>query len=104
MLRDAGVHEDLHNRVQAHPAITAEPLAKAVRAHVEIVAAKETASLAEKLRTPKDTVLVVGHSNTVPEIIKALGVQAPVALGDSDYDHLFIVILEPEPRLLRLRY
>ena len=35
--------------------------------------------------------LVVGHSNTVPEVITALGVTTPVTIGDDEFDNLFIV-------------
>jgi phosphohistidine phosphatase SixA len=37
------------------------------------------------------TVLVVGHSNTVPAIIRALGVSDAVAIPDWEYDDLFTV-------------
>ena len=35
-------------------------------------------------------VLVVGHSNTVPQIVKALG-NTDVAVGNSEYDRLFVI-------------
>jgi ketosteroid isomerase-like protein len=38
-------------------------------------------------------VLVVGHSNTVPEIVKALsGVTVP-PIADAEYDHIFVVVV-----------
>lgn len=37
------------------------------------------------------TVLVVGHSNTVSAIVRALGAAAPPDLCDSEYSHLFLV-------------
>ncbi len=50
-------------------------------------------------------VLVCGHSNTVPEILKGLGVADPVAIADDEYDRLFVVTLgRGEPRVLALRY
>ncbi len=53
-----------------------------------------------------ETVLVAGHSNTVPRLIEALGVTPAPNLDDSDYDDLFVVILEPggAARLLHLHY
>lgn len=36
-------------------------------------------------------VLVVGHSNTVPAIVAALGAPAPHAICDQEYDNLYIV-------------
>jgi hypothetical protein len=47
---------------------------------------------------------VVGHSNTLPQIISALGVSARVTVAEFDYDNLFLVLLMPEPRLIRLHY
>lgn len=37
------------------------------------------------------TVLVVGHSNTVPEIVAALGAPKPAAICDDGYENMFVV-------------
>ena len=39
------------------------------------------------------TVLVVGHSNTVPAIIEALGAKRPPPICDAEYDNLYIVTI-----------
>jgi broad specificity phosphatase PhoE len=80
---------------------TAAPLAKALGLTVTIVSEPE---LVDRLKTSKGNVLVVGHSNTVPEIIKALGVTTPVTIGDNDFDNMFLVSLASPPALLRLHY
>lgn len=51
-------------------------------------------------------VLVVGHSNTVPLILEALGVTARVTIPDTEFDNLFVVAPRPDgpPVLTRLRY
>ena len=36
-------------------------------------------------------ILVVGHSNTVPRILRGLGVRERVRIADKDYDNLFVV-------------
>lgn len=47
------------------------------------------------------TVVIAGHSNTVPEIVAALGSRAAVAVADGEYDKLFVVIVhEVKPLLL----
>jgi broad specificity phosphatase PhoE len=52
------------------------------------------------------TVLIVGHSNTVPAIISALGVSDAPRIADTEYFHFFTVIIQAEgvARLLRSRY
>jgi phosphohistidine phosphatase SixA len=40
-------------------------------------------------------VVVVGHSNTIPAIVEALSGKAVPAIGDNEYDHLYIVTLSP---------
>lgn len=82
---------------------TAAPLAKALGLTVAIVAA-DAAAVAKQLPGEKGNVLVVGHSNTVPDIIKALGVTAPVTIGDDEFDNLFVVTTGTPPSVLRLHY
>lgn len=52
------------------------------------------------------TVLVVGHSNTVPAIIAALGAEPVGEICDGEYDDLFVVTLpvEGRPTVERRRY
>ncbi len=47
---------------------------------------------------------MIGHSNTVPEIIKALGITTPLTLAEDAYDDLLLVVLEQPPRLVHLHY
>lgn len=84
---------------------TAEPVARDFRLQVTTVPAKETPALVAKLKEAKGNVLVVGHSNTLPEIIKALGVQTSVAIDEADYDNLFVLTPKSSPpELLHLHY
>ena len=41
-----------------------------------------------------ETVLVVGHSNTVPAIVAALGAKEPAAICDPEYDNLYVVTID----------
>jgi len=52
------------------------------------------------------TVLVVGHSNTVPDIIAALGVDPAPSIAHDDYDDFFIVTVDGsgDAQLLHLHY
>ncbi len=89
---------------------TASPLAKALGQEVVETPYSPTyvEDLARKIRQEHagDVVVVVAHSNTVPETIRALGVAEAPAIPDDDYDNLFVVTFsqDSEPRLLALRY
>jgi broad specificity phosphatase PhoE len=72
---------------------TAAPLAAALKLTTTIRPSSETTALAAELKAShaRDIVLIVGHSNTVPAIIKALGGPV-VTVGDDEYDKLFVVV------------
>jgi len=83
---------------------TAQPLAKAAGVAAVAIDPKDEAGLIDKVKAAAGNVLIVGHSNTVPEAIKALGVTEPVAIADDQFDNLFVVIRGARPVLLRLHY
>jgi broad specificity phosphatase PhoE len=83
---------------------TAAPLAESLKITPTTAVSKDPAALVEQLKKIGGNVLVVGHSNTVPEIIKALGAGPPVTIGDNDFDNLFIVTPGKPPRVLRLHF
>jgi phosphohistidine phosphatase SixA len=83
---------------------TAAPLAKALGLQATALKAAEPTPLLEALKAASGVVLVVGHSNTVPDVIMGLGVRTRVAIADNEYDNLFVVSPGPSPQVLRLRY
>ena len=83
---------------------TAAPLAKALGLTVTVLTSKSSAALVKQLEAVKGNVLVVGHSNSVPDVIKGLGATAPVTIGDDEFDNLFIVTTGTPPSVLRLHY
>ena len=72
------------------------------------MAATDIAALLQRVRGsgPHGRVLIVGHSNTVPTSSARSASRRPIAIGDAEYDNLFIVIPQPggAPRLVRLRF
>lgn len=52
------------------------------------------------------TVLVVGHSNTVPDLVKAFSGFTVAPLADDHYDRLFVIVIArgTGPRLIESRY
>lgn len=85
---------------------TAAPLAEATQVTAVPISSRDGSALAQQVRAATGNVLVVGHSNTVPELLQQLGVKTPVTIGDSEYDNLFVVVRPAagEPTLIRLRY
>jgi phosphohistidine phosphatase SixA len=106
-LRDAGITHIFTSELR-RTIDTARPLAEALKLTPQPLAGADVAALAARLRSlgAHDRALVVGHSNTVPQLLRALGVDTPVTLADSDYDNLFIVVAAKEsaPALLRLKF
>ena len=83
---------------------TAAPTATSVHLTPTVVAAKDTAALVAKLHQLNGNALVVGHGDTIPSIIKALGINSPINIPDEDYSELLIVTLGDKPHLFRLHY
>jgi broad specificity phosphatase PhoE len=103
MLRDAkigAIYATEFKRTQQ----TAAPLAKALGLTVTNLPAADQAALVAKLRASTANSLVVGHGNTIPDVIKALGISEPVNISESDYDNLFVVVFGEKPCLIRLHY
>lgn len=103
MLKDAGItaiYATEFKRTQQ----TAEPFARATGIKTTIMPAKETESLIAKLKAAPGNSLVVAHSNTLPEILKALGVTDPPQIDEADYDNLFILGCGSTAGLLRLHF
>ena len=83
---------------------TAAPTATSAHVTPTVVAAKDTAGLVAKLHQLNGNALLVGHGDTIPNIIKAVGINSSINIPDADYSELFIVILGDKPELFRLHY
>ena len=83
---------------------TAAPTATSAHVMPTVVAAKDTAALVTKLHQLNGNALVVGHGDTIPNIIKSLGINSPINVPDEDYSELLIVTLGDKPQLFRLHY
>jgi broad specificity phosphatase PhoE len=95
-LKDAGVSAVITTQY-ARTKQTAQPTVEALHLTPEIVAAAGATHAADVAaavkRHPGQTVLVVGHSNTVPGIIAALGANPPAPICDAVYDNLYVVTI-----------
>jgi broad specificity phosphatase PhoE len=83
---------------------TAAPTARAAHIIPTVIPANDIGVLAEKLRALDGNALVVGHGNTIPDLLKALGIATPVSIPENDYAEIFAVLPGDAPQLLRLHY
>jgi broad specificity phosphatase PhoE len=83
---------------------TAKPTADAHHVALTTVNSKDTPALLAKLKAATGPVLVVAHSNTIPDIVKALGVTTPVVVEEAEFDRLFIVTTGATPTVVTLHY
>jgi broad specificity phosphatase PhoE len=109
-LRDAGVTAVVTTELKRTQQ-TAQPLAAARGLTPRVVATRSGATaahaeaVAEVVRGQKGgVVLVVGHSNTVPAIVGALGGPRLPQICDAEYANLFVVTLGDSARLIRSKY
>ncbi len=92
MLADAGITAIFvteYKRTQD----TAKPLAQKLGIEVRTRKGQDSAGLAATLKTDhaKDVVLIIGHSNTLPAVIKALG-GPEWTIPDAEYDTIYIFV------------
>jgi 2,3-bisphosphoglycerate-dependent phosphoglycerate mutase len=83
---------------------TAAPTTRAAHVSPTMIPANDIGVLVEKLRILNGNALVVGHGNTIPDLLKALGIATPVSIPEDDYGEIFAVVLGDAPQLLRLHY
>ena len=86
---------------------TVAPLCAGKGLTAQALDAKDTAALAAAVRAcAGGTVVVCGHSNSLPQLAAALGVAEPLAFGEGEFDALHVVGLDATDGagLLTLRY
>jgi broad specificity phosphatase PhoE len=79
---------------------TAAPLAAQLGIAAKEYDPSDTPGLVARVRAEGGSVLIVGHSNTVPDIVAALGGARPAPLAETDYGSLWVVA--PDGRTERL--
>ena len=68
---------------------TAQPLAQARGLTVQLYDPKTPQALVAKVHTLSGPVLVVGHSNTLPELVRLFGGQPGADIADNEYDRVY---------------
>lgn len=95
-LRDAGITR-IHSTDFIRTRDTAAPLAQVLGIAVESYDPRSLPAFAEGLRASGGRHLVVGHSNTTPGLVAALGGEAGAEIDEaSEYDRLYVVTRAPD--------
>lgn len=78
---------------------TAAPLANARKLDPIVYNPTNTPALVARVRATRGPVLIVGHSNTVPDIVAALGGERPAPLAHEDFGDLWTVKADKAQRV-----
>jgi phosphohistidine phosphatase SixA len=100
VLGDAGIAAIFHTSLQRSQQ-TAAPLAAALSVTPQVIDDSAGVVAALKELASSSTSLVVGHTDTLPEICASLGGPTLPPIGAKEFDRLFVLAGK---RLTRLRY
>ena len=111
VLRDAGITA-IYSTPYARTLQTAQPIARALGLTVTETPIPNRSvpaygdSIAARVRRDGGVILVVGHSNTMGAVIKALGGPDIGEVTDPEYHHLFVLTVQDNQptRLVRAQY
>lgn len=87
-LKDAQV-KHIYSTAYQRTQQTAQPLATYLNLPVTTYDGGQLATFAQQLRALPDNALVVGHSDTTPELIRQLGGDPGSAIAETEFDRLY---------------
>ena len=94
VLRNAGI-QHIYSTDYTRTRDTAAPLAALLKLELELYDPRELAEFAAKLKCRGSRQLVIGHSNTTPELVALLGGDPGEEIDESgEYDRLYIVSID----------
>ncbi len=95
ILKDAGI-EAVYSTDYARTRETARPAADAISKPVVIYDGDGLPAFAMDLRARGERALVVGHSDTTPELVQLLGGEPGSPIASDEYDRLYILTLSDD--------
>lgn len=79
---------------------TAKPLADYLELQIEHYDPRQLTEFADKIKSMKGTFLIVGHSNTTPQLTQLLSGKEVNPIEENEYDNLYQVIINENQTLL----
>lgn len=96
-LQDRGI-TDIWSSDYRRSRDTAEPLATMLGRDLLLYDPQDLPALAGELRQNKRNALIVGHSNTTPDLARLLCMCVIKDMDDSDYDQLIVISVNKDER------
>jgi phosphohistidine phosphatase SixA len=104
MLSDAGITR-IHSTDYRRTRETAQPTADGAGIEISLYDASDLEGFAKELISTPGRHLVVGHSNTTPGLVEALGGEAGPPIESLEYDRLYLVTFSNDgARTVLLRF
>jgi phosphohistidine phosphatase SixA len=92
LLQDAGITH-IHTTDFKRTRSTGAPTSEITGLGMELYDPRELAGFAERLRGIPGRHLVLGHSNTTPQMVEVLGGDPGTPIEEMEYDRLYVVTL-----------
>ena len=107
MLKDSGITV-IYASDTVRTRDTARPTAKVLRLPIKMLDQRNPAAAVKRMQRENadDIVLIVGHADTLPGLLEALGYHRAIRIPSSDYTNLFVVIPHAgkAPSVIRVGY
>ena len=95
MLKDAGI-QAIYSTDYRRTLETVKPTAESTSKLIEVYDGDNLEDFAKDLRARDRRALVVGHSDTTPELVKLLGGEPGSPIAPDEYDRMYILTLSAD--------
>ena len=95
VLKDAGI-QAIYSTDYRRTLETVKPTAESTSKLIEVYDGDNLEGFAKDLRARGRRALVVGHSDTTPELVKLLGGEAASPIAPDEYDRMYILTLSAD--------